>query len=299
MAPLVECVPNFSEGRDRGVIEAIADRIRAVRGVHVLDVTMDPDHHRSVITLAGAPGAVLEAAIEAAGEAAARIDLGRHRGVHPRIGAMDVLPFVPVREVTMETCIDLAVRAGEAIWSRFGVPSYLYEHAARREDRRNLADVRRGEFEGLKHGERPPDIGGPAFHPTAGAIAIGARKFLIAYNVNLSGADLAVAREIARKVRASSGGLPCVKALGLPLESAGLAQVSMNLTDFETTPIRTAFDAVAAEAARLGAGVLESELIGLAPAAALDAGLAAHVKLRGFHPEMILENRLAGVTSEP
>lgn len=299
MAALVECVPNFSEGRDPAVIEAIASRIRAVPGVHVLDTTMDADHHRSVITFAGAPEAVLAAAIEAAGEAAARIDLNRHHGVHPRIGAIDVLPFVPVRDVAMSDCVELAVRAGEAIWSRFSLPSYLYEFAARRADHRNLADVRKGQFEGLRNGERPPDIGGPKFHPTAGAVAIGARKFLIAYNVNLAGADVSVAKEIARRVRASSGGLPCVKALGLGLETAGLAQVSMNLTDFEVTPIRAAFDAVTREAELLGARVLESELIGLAPAAALDAALAAHIRLRGFTPSMILENRLSAAISEP
>lgn len=299
MAALVECVPNFSEGRDPAVIEAIASRIRSVPGAHVLDTTMDTDHHRSVITFAGAPEAVLAAAIEAAGEAAARIDLNRHHGVHPRIGAIDVLPFVPVQDVAMSDCVELAVRAGEAIWSRFRVPSYLYEFAARRPGHRNLADVRKGQFEGLRNGERPPDIGGPAFHPTAGAVAIGARKFLIAYNVNLAGADVSVAKEIARRVRASSGGLLCVKALGLGLETAGFAQVSMNLTDFEVTPIRVAFDAVAREAESLGARVLESELIGLAPAAALDAGLAAHIRLRGFTPSMILENRLSAAISEP
>jgi glutamate formiminotransferase/glutamate formiminotransferase/formiminotetrahydrofolate cyclodeaminase len=298
MAALVECVPNFSEGRDRRCVDSIAARIGARKDAWVLDVTMDADHNRSVITFAGAPEAVLAAAVDAAGDAVARIDLNRHSGVHPRIGAIDVLPFVPIREVSMADCVELAVRAGEAIWSRFRVPSYLYEFAARSEDRRNLAGIRKGQFEGMRSRACPPDIGGPEPHPTAGAVAIGARKVLIAFNVNLAGADLPVAKEVARRVRTSSGGLPCVKALGLALETAGLVQVSMNLTDYEVTPVRVAFDAVAREARLLGALVAESELIGLAPRAALDPATAAHVRLRDFHPRMILENRLAVVTSE-
>lgn len=281
---LVESVPNFSEGRDRTVVEAIAAAISSVAGATVLDVTMDPDHNRSVITFAGAPESVLEASISAAGKAKELIDLSRHRGVHPRIGAIDVLPMVPLRGATMDDCVLLARRTAQCIWERHGIPAYLYEFAALRATHRNLADVRRGHL--------VPDVGGPEHHPTAGAVAVGARKFLIAFNVNLESTDLAAAREIARAVREATGGLPGVKALGLELASEGIVQVSMNLTDFETTPISAAFDAVRDQAAGRGIAVKESELVGLAPAAALDESVARRVLLRGFHPGMILENRL-------
>ena len=281
---LVESVPNFSEGRDRSVVEAIADAITTVPGAIVLDLSMDPDHNRSVITFAGRPESVLEASIRAAGKAAERIDLRLHTGVHPRIGAIDVLPFVPLEGTTMEDCVRLARRAAQAIWELHGIPAYLYEFAALRDDHRNLADVRRG--------QSPPDIGGPALHPTAGAVAVGARKFLIAFNVNLESTDLGAAREIARAIREATGGLPRVKALGLTMASEGMVQVSMNLTDFEATSIDTAFDAVRELAAKRGIGVRESELIGLAPAAALNEHIARRVLLRAFHPGMILESRL-------
>ncbi len=297
--PLVECAPNFSEGRDRGVVEAIAAAIESP-GARVLDVTLDPDHNRSVITFAGRPEAVRDAAVRAAVEAAARIDLRRHDGVHPRIGAMDVLPFVPWRGAGMAECASLAVETAGLIWRLAGVPSYLYEYAARRPDRRNLADVRRGQFEGLleaatRDPARAPDIGGPALHASAGAIAVGAREFLIAFNVNLASADLTAARDIARRIRESTGGLPNVKALGLELRTEGLTQVSVNLTDFRVTSIRTVFDAIRGLAAQRGIGVKESELIGLAPRAALDEATALHAGIRGFHPKLILENRLASL----
>ncbi|MBM3734714.1 MAG: glutamate formimidoyltransferase [Acidobacteria bacterium] len=295
-AATVECVPNFSEGKDPNVISALARCAGSTPGVTLLDHSGDASHNRSVLTLAGPPESILEAAVRLAGMAAARIDLTRHSGVHPRIGALDVLPFVPLAGTPMEVCIDLAHRAGQQIWDRHRIPSYFYESAALRPDRRNLAWIRHGQFEGLRttaltDPERAPDTGGPGLHPTAGAVAIGARKFLIAFNVNLHSEDLDAAREIAGRIRESSGGLRCVKALGLRLN--GLVQVSMNLTDFEVTPIRTAFDAVAQEAARLRIAIAESELIGLAPAAALDEAIARHVRLRGFHPQRILENRLA------
>ena len=228
---LVECVPNFSEGRDRGVAGAIADAIAAAPGARVLDVTCDSDHNRSVVTFVAAPQAIGEAALRGAAEAVRLIDLTKQSGVHPRIGAADVVPFVPVRGVTLADCAAIAVKTGEEFWNRLRVPVYLYEAAARRVDRLNLEGIRRGGFEALREqvAERPPDIGEPRLHPTAGASVIGARKFLIAFNINLESADVDIARQIARKIRTSSGGMPCVKALGLPLASRGLVQVSMNL----------------------------------------------------------------------
>ena len=292
--PIVECVPNFSEGRDASVVARLADCARRVPGAAVLDHTMDADHHRSVITLAGAPAAVLDAAVAMAGEAARLIDLRRHTGVHPRVGAMDVLPFVPVRAVTLETCAELAHWAGNRIWLEHGIPVYFYAAAALREECSNLSQARHG----AANGTLIPDLGGPSHHPSAGAVLAGARTFLIAYNVNLETTDLAAARRIAALVRESSGGLPAVKALGLPLASQGIVQVSMNLVDFRLTPLRTAYEAVAREAARLGVAVRESELIGLAPAAALNDETAHAVRLRDWDAgKMILENRLSTLES--
>ncbi len=295
--PVIECVPNFSEGRDPGVVAAIVEAAGSVRGAAVLDWTMDPDHHRSVVTLAGEPEAVLEAAVRSVGAAVERIDLTRHRGVHPRIGAADVAPFVPVSGVTLEECAAIARRAGEEIWRRYGVPVYFYEAAALHPERRRLELVRRGQFEELRHAvksdaSRAPDVGGPLLHPTAGAVAVGARKFLVAFNVDLDTRDASVARRIARRIRESSGGLPHVKAIGVYLPSRGVAQVSMNLTDFERTPPGVVFDAIAAEAEREGAGIVSSEIIGLVPAAALSPEEARRMKVANFHPGMILEYRL-------
>jgi glutamate formiminotransferase len=281
LTQIVECVPNFSEGRDRTKVEAIRAVIQAA-GVRVLDLTMDADHNRSVITYAGEPEAALRAAVEAAGKAVELIDLRVHAGVHPRIGAMDVLPFVPLDGVVMEQCCDLALRAAEEIWRRYRVPSFLYEAAARLPHRRNLAEVRR----------RPlgtPDIGGPQLHPSAGAVAVGARKFLIAFNVNLDSRDVKVARRIAAAVRESSGGLACVKALGLELASRGLVQVSLNLTDFEVTPVQRALAAVQREAEKENVRVVESELIGLIPRRAWELSGGEWDESR------ILENRLAAL----
>ncbi|MCC6538665.1 MAG: glutamate formimidoyltransferase [Bryobacterales bacterium] len=289
-SPLVECIPNFSEGRDAAVIGALAAAATATPGVALLDHTSDPDHNRSVFTLAGEPEAVMDAAVLLAGEAARLIDIRTHRGVHPRIGAMDVCPLVPVRGMALEQCAVLAQWTGNRIWLEQGVPVYFYEESAVREECRKLEDVRRGALaETLA-----PDVGGPAPHPTGGMTVVGARRFLIAFNVNLASTDLTAARHIAQAVRASSGGLPAVKALGLPLASEGIVQVSMNLVDFHTTSIARAFDAVASLADGLGIGVRESELIGLAPADALDTDIARHVKLKNWSPEkMILEYRLA------
>jgi glutamate formiminotransferase len=300
---LIECVPNFSEGRDAATVEAIAGAIRSVPGITLLDRQLDPDHNRSVITFAGPPEAAAEAAVRAVGQATALIDLNRHQGAHPRIGAADVVPFVPLRGVTLSDCAGLARSAGERIWKRLGVPVYFYGAAALRPDRRNLADVRRGQFEGLReevqrNPDRRPDLGEARLHPTAGATAVGARRFLIAYNINLTTPDLALARQIARKIRDSSGGFPRVRAMGVLLGSRGLAQVSMNLTDFERIPVDCVFEVVENEARRAGAGVASSEIVGLIPRKAFDLAPEFYRRAANFRPEVILENRLAGLESK-
>jgi glutamate formiminotransferase len=286
---LVECVPNFSEGRDPQTVEAIRNAIAAVPGVLMLRSERDPDHNRSVMTFAGAPKAVLEGAFQGILQAVQLIDLTRHAGVHPRIGAADVVPFVPVDGVTLEDCVQLARRLGERVWSELGVPVYFYEAAAFHPERVRLENVRRGGF------ERPqlqPDLGGPALHPTAGACVIGARKFLIAFNINLNTSDVEVARAIARKIRASSGGLPHLKAIGVMLESRKLAQVAMNLTDFERTPLHAVFQRVKDEAAAFGVAIVGSEIIGLVPKKAVEMTAAAYLSVENFTSDLILENRL-------
>ncbi len=288
-AEVVECVPNFSEGRDPAIVEAIANAIASVPQIAVLHQTMDSDHNRAVITFAGGADRIVEAAVRGVAKAVALIDLSRHHGVHPRIGAADVVPFVPIRGITLAECARLAETAGEEIWARLRVPVYLYEAAARLEDRKRLEKVRRDAAISA------PDIGGPQFHPTAGAVAVGARKFLIAWNVNLTTADVGIAKAIARKIRASNGGFPQVKALGLMLASRNQAQVSMNLTDFEVTPMRVVFDAIQRAAEALGTGVDASELIGLIPEAALESASAAYMQIEGFTPQRILENRLSAL----
>ena len=282
---LVECVPNFSEGRDAARVDAIAAAVRSA-GAVLLDCTADPDHHRSVITFAAPAAIVEEAAFRAVRQAVASLDLRLHAGVHPRVGAADVVPFVPLHGVTLQDCAAIARRAARRIWDQLHVPVFLYEAAALRPECRNLADIRRPGF------PCPPDFGGPQLHPSAGAVVVGARKFLIAFNVNLATADVAIARRIARAVRASSGGLPAVKAMGVLLASRNLAQVSMNLTDFEQTSVRQAFDAVCVEAARHGVAILESELIGLIPQKALDPADVPSLRIANFNSSMFLENRL-------
>lgn len=294
---LVECVPNFSEGRNAALVDRLASAIRDVPGTLVLDVEMDADHNRSVITFAAPPEIVVEAALSAARVAVGTIDLNRHQGVHPRIGALDVLPFVPLEGVTLEECVELARKAAAELWTRLQVPSYFYEAAALHPERTNLENIRRGQFEGLReelktNTDRQPDTGGPGLHATAGATVIGARKFLIAYNINLGTSDVEVARQIARKIRASSGGFPCVKAMGLPLASRNIVQVSMNLTDFETTPLHTVFEAVSAAAAEKDVAVLGSELIGLIPKRALESAASHFLRFENFDPSMVLENRV-------
>ncbi|NOT58697.1 MAG: glutamate formimidoyltransferase [Acidobacteria bacterium] len=297
MKKIVECVPNFSEGRDAEVVDQIADAIAAVRGVFVLDREMDSDHHRSVITYAGEPDACVEAAVRAAAKAAQLIDLTQHHGAHPRMGALDVLPFVPIKGVTMDDCIELAQRAGERIARELKIPVYLYEKAATKPTRVNLADVRKGEFEGLRrevelNPARQPDFGEPMLHPTAGAVAVGARAPLIAYNINLGTDDLNIAKQIARAVRGSSGGLHYVKALGVELKNRGLVQVTMNLVNHEASPMFRAFELVKLEADRYGVAIVGSEIVGLVPQAALAACADYYLRFEDFSDDLILENRL-------
>ncbi|MGH9377603.1 MAG: glutamate formimidoyltransferase [Terriglobia bacterium] len=301
MSYTVECVPNFSEGRDAGKVQSILAAVIAGPGVACLDIMMDADHNRSVVTLVGTPGGVAEAALRGIGRAGALLDLNQHSGLHPRIGAADVVPFVPLDGTSLKTCIEIAGQVAEQAWTRYQIPTYLYEAAAHRPERRSLESVRKGGFEGLRdevraNPERKPDFGDAALHPTAGATAVGARNFLIAYNINLNVPDVAVAQTIARQVRASSGGLKGVKAMGLLLPSKNMAQVSLNITDFKAASLARVFAEVEKEAAALGATVLESELIGLVPRAALDGAPLERMRIRDFSPGMILENRLARVT---
>jgi len=297
MRKIVECVPNFSEGRRTEVIDQIAEAVAAVPGVHVLDVQSDADHNRTVVTFAGEPEAVEEAAFRGIQEAAELIDMDLHRGEHPRMGAADVVPFVPIKNVTMEDCVAIVRRVGERVGRELDIPIYLYEEAATRPERRNLADVRRGEYEGIKaeietRPEREPDFG-PRHVGKAGATAIGARPPLIAYNVYLGTDDVEIAKAIARAVRHSSGGLRYVKALGLLVK--GRAQVSMNLTDYRQTPVHRVVEMIRREAERYGVSVVESELIGLIPNEALAEAAAFYLQLGDFSSHQILENRLADV----
>lgn len=296
-APIVECVPNFSEGKDARKVESIASAIASVPHVTVLDITLDPDHNRSVITFAGPPEDVREAAVQAVSRAVELIDLTNQAGAHPRIGAADVLPFVPVRSITLDECAALATAAGERIWRDLRVPVYLYEAAARRPDRVNLENIRRGGFEKLRElvrtdPDRRPDFGEAALHPTAGATVVGARKFLIAFNINLSTPDVTIAQEIAGEIRTSSGGLPSVKAMGVRLDSRNLAQVSMNLTDFERTPVHMVFAVVRDLAEKRGVSVAGCEIIGLIPRKALTRSEEWLPTVENFHPGLILEDRL-------
>ena len=320
MAGLVESVPNFSEGRRLEVVDRLTEAVGATPGAHLLDRTSDASHNRSVLTLAG-PAPAVQTALERAIEVAiAEIDLGRHSGEHPRIGAVDVVPFVPLGETSMDDCIDIARSFGKRIAERFELPVYLYANAATRSDRVKLADVRRGQFEALRHDialpGREPDFGPSRVHPTAGAMAVGARPFLIAWNINLDSADRGLAVRIARRIRESGGGLPKVQANGFMIEELGRAQVSMNLLDFSVTPIWLVWETVAEQAAAEGVGLAESELIGLAPLAAFLAvadragspsgapvqerlaAAASYIRLRDFSPLQALELRLEAATSK-
>jgi len=307
MTRLIECVPNFSEGRDTARVDAIVAAMSAVPGVFVLDRESDADHNRSVITLAGEPEPVAKAALLGVGKALELIDLTKHAGAHPRMGATDVLPFIPVEGVTIEECVALAHRVGREIWERYRIPVYFYEAAATRPDRTNLENIRRGQFEGLReevqrNPARAPDVGESRLHPTAGATVVGARKFLIAYNINLDTPDVSIAKQIAKTIRFSSGGLPYVKAMGVELKARNLAQVSINLTDFEQTPMHVVFEMVKREAERHGAKPVGSEIVGLVPKKALEMTAGFFLQLENFSPAQVLENRLAaalaGVPSE-
>jgi glutamate formiminotransferase len=293
---LVECVPNVSEGRDREAIAAMAEAIRSVPNVFLLDVQSDPDHHRSVFTFVGEPEAVAEAVFRLFEAALPRIDLRRHRGEHPRMGAVDVVPFVPVRGVAMADCVELANKVGEEIWRRFRVPVYLYGEAATRPERADLSEIRKGEFEGffekIKDPKWHPDFGEPEVHPTAGVTAVGAREFLIAFNVNLGTSDLRVAKEIAKAVRFSSGGLRYVKALGMELKERGIVQVSMNLTNFRKTPLPRVLELVRREAARFGVPVVGTEIVGLIPEEALVQVAEYYLQLEKFSLGQVLERRI-------
>jgi glutamate formiminotransferase/glutamate formiminotransferase/formiminotetrahydrofolate cyclodeaminase len=294
---IVECVPNFSEGRNEATVQALVEAVRAAPGVALLDRTMDPDHHRAVLTFAGGPEAVGEAAFRAAKTAAALIDLGRHLGVHPRVGATDVVPFVPLRGATMRDCVELARTVGRRIGEELHVPVFLYEQAATRPDRARLETIRQGGTAGLAQRMETdpgwaPDFGPPRLHPTAGATAVGARRILVAFNVILDTGDLDLATAVAKAVRQSNGGLAHVKAIGVPLAGRGRVQVAMNLVNVEETPVHVAFEAVRREVERRGAQVAGSELIGLAPRQAVEQARAAGIRIDALDPAKILETRL-------
>jgi glutamate formiminotransferase len=304
MKRLIECVPNFSEGRDATKVDAIVAVMSKVPGVYVLDREMDADHNRSVVTLAGDPDAVAEAALLGVGKAMELIDLTKHTGAHPRVGATDVVPFIPIEGITIEDCVALARRAGNEIWARYRIPVFFYESAATQPDRVNLENIRKGQFEGLReemrlNHDRRPDVGDPKVHPTAGVTVVGARKFLIAYNVNLNTADVGIANKIAKAIRFSSGGLRYVKSMGVPLKARNLAQVSINLTDFEQTPMHRVYEMVKREAARYGAAPVGSEIVGLIPKKAIEMAADYFLQVEDFSPAQVFENRLqAALTGE-
>ncbi|HEY7334538.1 MAG TPA: glutamate formimidoyltransferase [Bryobacteraceae bacterium] len=284
---MIECIPNFSEGRDAGVVRAIVDAIARAPGILVLGWESDSDHNRSVVTFAGAGEAVMEAAVRGVGKAAELIDLSAHEGVHPRTGAADVVPFAPLEGSTLAECVTAARWAGEQIWERFGVPVYFYEAAALTPGRQRLEKIRRKEFDGL-----PSDVGATAAHPTAGASIVGAREFLIAYNVLLDTPDVTLAAAIARKIRESSGGFRHVKSIGLYLESRARAQVSMNLTNFADTPLNQVYECIETEAARLGTRVADGELIGFIPSRAFQMWPDFFQRASNFDSSRIIERRI-------
>ncbi len=295
---LVECVPNFSEGRDAAKMDAIVQAVLTVPDVVLLDRESDADHNRCVLTFVGPPAAVADAAVRGVEKAVELIDLTKHQGAHPRIGAADVVPFIPIEGVTLEECVRLAERVANEIWNKLRVPVYLYESAARRPDRVNLENIRRGQFEALIKemgtvAERAPDVGDAVCHPTAGATVVGARKFLIAYNVNLGTPDVAIAKKIARTIRFSTGGFRFVKSMGVMLGTRNLAQVSINLTDFEQTPMHLVFETVRREAERYGVPVVGSEIVGLIPQKAIEMSAGYFLRFENFRPELVLENRVA------
>jgi glutamate formiminotransferase len=300
---IVECIPNFSEGRRTEVVDEIVAAIKSASGAVLLDRESDPNHNRSVVTFVAPPDRVVEAAVAAAKRAAELIDLNKHTGEHPRMGATDVIPFVPISGVTMDDCVTLARSCAERLWGELGIPVYLYEKAATRPERENLATLRKGQFEGIRDEiaaseTRRPDFGEARVHPTAGITAVGARAPLIAYNVNLATADVEIANKIARGVRHQSGGLRYVKALGFELKDRGVVQVSMNMVNYESTPLFRAFEMIKREAERYGVAVIGSEIVGLVPQRALNAVADFYLQLEKFSEEQILEHRLAGAMED-
>lgn len=294
---MIECVPNFSEGRRPEVIDKIISAITSVKGVTLLDREMDKSHNRSVITFVGEATAVKHAAFAATQKAMELIDLNKHEGEHPRMGATDVIPFIPLEGNTMADCVKLAKELGKEIADKLQIPVYLYEEAATVPERKSLAYIRQGEFEGIreeigKTPERKPDFGPEKIHPTAGATVVGARVFLIAYNINLNTPDVKIAKQIAKTIRESSGGLPAVRALGIFLSDKKLAQVTMNLINYKKTGLKTVFAAVKKEAEKLGVSVMESELIGLLPAEALAGISPKELLMVNFKDELVIENKL-------
>ena len=298
MRQLVECVPNFSEGRDLAKVDKIVRAALSAPGVALLGRESDADHNRSVVSLVGPPEGVALAAFRAVEAAASLIDLTTHKGAHPRMGATDVVPFIPIEGVTLEDCVKLAERVGNEIWNKLRIPVYFYEAAAKRPERTNLENIRRGQFEALlkemgTDPRRQPDCGEPVCHPTAGATVVGARKILVAYNINLGTADVEIAKRIARTIRHSNGGFRFVKSMGLILTSRNLAQVSINMTDFENTSMHLVFETVRREAERYGVSVVGSEIVGLIPRKALEMSAEYFQRFENFRPEAVLENRIA------
>ncbi len=299
---ILECVPNFSEGRRPEVIEAIVKPFRERKGCALLDYRADKDHNRMVVSLVGAPGPIQEALLGASKVAISHIDMERHQGGHPRVGAVDVIPFVPLRDMTMEECVELARGFGRRYHEDTGVPVYFYEEAAVRPERKGLEVIRKGQYEVLKveiaNPERHPDIGEPKLHPSAGATVIGARKALIAFNVNLGTTDVTVAKEIAKAVRSSSGGFWHVKGIGVALESRGLTQVSMNIVDYERNALYRVLELIRMEARKWGVPVVETEIYGMIPAAALLDSVSYYMQITSFDPDQVIELRLLGMLED-
>ena len=297
MAKIVECIPNISEGRNMEVVEAVLNEVRSTAGVTLLDHSSDPNHNRTVITFLGSPEGVAEAAVKLAKKAVELIDLTKHVGEHPRMGAVDVCPFVPVKEITTEECVALSKEVGKRIWEEAGMPVFLYEDSASAPHRVNLAAIRKGQFEGMaekvKDPQWEPDFGGATIHPTAGTVAVGCRMPLVAYNINLNTSDITIANAIAKIIRQSSGGLSCVKALGVMLEDRNIAQVSINMTNLHKTPLYRVVELVKAEAKRWGVTVVGTEVVGLTPMHALIDAAEYYLQIENFDGEkQVLENYL-------